>query len=288
MQQGNTRSTNRRWRTGLAPAWFMLLASCASHDVGSVSVQPEPIGAIEVANCQTLLRDTSSPATSELDAGSIRLVSWNVQKNRHLNWQRDFLSLTGDKDLVLVQELSLREDSINAMDGSRHWSFAAGYQKPGAISGVLTMSRSKPIVQCSFVNFEPLLRTPKATSITEYGLTATDETLVVVNIHAVNFSMGMGAFKRQFDQVREVLASHDGPIIVSGDFNTWRKRRNDIVAGMAEELGLISLEFAEDYRVTVFGNPLDHIYVRGLSPLDSTTEIVKSSDHNPMSVTLRL
>jgi endonuclease/exonuclease/phosphatase (EEP) superfamily protein YafD len=189
---------------------------------------------------------------------------------------------------VLVQEVSLREDSINVMDGTRYWSFVPGYQKSGAISGVLTMSRSKPIAQCSFVNFEPLLRTPKATSITEYGLTLTDETLVVVNIHAVNFSMGMGAFERQFAEVREVLASHDGPIIVSGDFNTWRKRRNDIVTGMAQDLGLTSLEFEDDHRVTVFGNHLDHIYVRGLSLLDSTIQIVESSDHNPMSVTLRL
>jgi endonuclease/exonuclease/phosphatase (EEP) superfamily protein YafD len=287
MQQGSKKSANRLWRVGLAPAWFVLLASCASHELEPMSVQQEPIAG-EVADCQALLRETSTPATPELNAASIRLVSWNVQKNNHLNWQRDFMSLTGDRDLVLVQELSLREDSINTMDGSRYWSFAAGYQRSGAISGVLTMSRSKPIAQCSFVNFEPLLRTPKATSITEYGLTSTDETLVVVNIHAVNFSMGMGAFERQFTQVREVLASHDGPIIVSGDFNTWRKRRNDIVADMAQALGLMSLEFEDDYRVTMFGNHLDHIYVRGLSLVNSTTQIVESSDHNPMSVTLRL
>ncbi len=288
MQQGSTGSVYRRWRISFTPACFMLLASCASHEVGSVAVAPEPIVETDVAHCQTLLRETPTQTAPELDAGSIRLVSWNVQKNNHLDWKRDFFSLISDKDLVLVQEVSLREDSINAMDGTRYWSFAPGYQKRGAISGVLTMSRSKPITQCSFVNFEPLLRTPKATSITEYGLTSTDQTLVVVNIHAVNFSMGLGAFKRQFDQVREVLASHDGPIIVSGDFNTWRKRRNDIVSGMATELGLMSLEFEDDHRVTMFGNHLDHIYVRGLSLLDSTTRIVESSDHNPMSVTLRL
>ncbi len=288
MQQGRTRSTFRRWRIGLAPACFLLLASCASHEIGSVAVAPEPIEVSDVAHCQALLREASTETTPELDAASIRLVSWNVQKNSHLNWQRDFLSLTGDRDLVLVQEVSLREDSINTMDGTRYWSFAPGYQKRGAISGVLTMSRSKPIAQCSFVNIEPLLRTPKATSITEYGLTSTDKTLVVVNIHAVNFSMGLGAFERQFDQVREVLASHHGPIIVSGDFNTWRQKRIEVVGDMARELGLTPLEFADDQRVTVFGNHLDHIFVRGLSLLDATTEMVESSDHNPMSVTLRL
>lgn len=278
----------RTAQAGIAPVLLMLLASCAGHEVATVSGYAGPAPRTEVANCQAMLRGTAAPESPELDAASIRLVSWNVRKNSHLDWQRDFLALTGDTDLVLVQELSLREDSINAIDGSRYWSFAPGYQKPGAISGVLTMSRSKPIAQCNFVNFEPLLRTPKATNISEYGLTSTDETLVVVNIHAVNFSMGLGAFERQFAQVREVLESHDGPIIVSGDFNTWRKRRNDIVADMATELGLVSLAFDDDYRATMFGNPLDHIYVRGLSPLDATTERVESSDHNPLSVTLRL
>jgi endonuclease/exonuclease/phosphatase (EEP) superfamily protein YafD len=288
MQQGSTGSVHRSWRISLAPVCFMLIASCASNEVGPVAVAPESIVEPDVAHCLSLLRETPTQTTPELDAASIRLVSWNVQKNSHLDWQRDFLSLTGDKDLVLVQEVSFREDSINAMDGTRYWSFAPGYQKPGAISGVLTMSRSKPIAQCSFMNFEPLMRTPKATSITEYGLTSTDQTLVVVNIHAVNFSMGLGAFKRQFDQVREVLVSHDGPIIVSGDFNTWRRKRIEVVDDMANELGLTSLAFDDDQRVTVFGNHLDHIFVRGLSMLDATTEIVESSDHNPMSVTLRL
>lgn len=288
MQQCSKKTLNRLWRIGLAPAWLMLLASCAGQEVAPVLAALEPIATAEVAGCQASLRETITPAMPELNAESIRLLSWNVQKNNHLNWRRDFLSLIGDMDLVLVQELSLREDSINAMDGTRYWSFAPGYQKPGAISGVLTMSRSKPIAQCSFVNFEPLLRTPKATSIAEYGLTSTDQTLVVVNIHAVNFSMGLGAFERQFEQVREVLESHNGPIIVSGDFNTWRQKRIEVVDDMAKGLGLTSLAFGDDQRVTVFGNHLDQIYVRGLSLVDSTTQIVDSSDHNPMSVTLRL
>lgn len=288
MQQGSRKTMNRLRRFGLAPACVMLLASCAGHEIGPVSAVANPIAAGVVAGCLASLRETPTPATPELNAESIRLLSWNVQKNRHLNWQRDFLSLSGDKDLVLVQEVSLREDSINAMDGSRYWSFAPGYQKFGAISGVLTMSRSKPIAQCSFVNFEPLLRTPKATSIAEYGLTSTEMTLVVVNIHAVNFSMGLGAFESQFHQVRDVLESHDGPIIVSGDFNTWRQKRIEVVDDMAKDLGLTSLAFDDDQRVTVFGNHLDHIFVRGLFLLDSTTQIVESSDHNPMSVTLRL
>jgi endonuclease/exonuclease/phosphatase (EEP) superfamily protein YafD len=238
--------------------------------------------------CLASLNTPGTKPAGELDAASIRVLSWNVQKNSRPNWQRDFESLSNERDLVLVQEASLREDSVGTMDSSRFWSFAAGYTRSGAITGVLTMSSARPMAQCSFVSYEPVLRTPKATSITQYGLTATDETLLVVNIHAVNFSMGLGAFQDQFDQVRDVLETHDGPIILSGDFNTWRKKRTEFVDTLAFELDLAALEFAEDHRVTRFGRHLDHIYVRGLSSVESTTAVVESSDHNPMSVTLRM
>jgi endonuclease/exonuclease/phosphatase (EEP) superfamily protein YafD len=246
------------------------------------------IAVSDVSSCLATLTNPAISPAAELDATNIRLLNWNVQKNSRDNWRRDFAALASERNLVLVQEASLREDSIASMDSSRFWSFAVGYTRSGAISGVLTMSTARPMAQCSFVSYEPVLRTPKATSITQYGLTATDETLIVVNIHAINFSLGLGAFQNQFDQVRQVLETHSGPIILSGDFNTWRRKRSEFVNSLALELGLSALEFPEDHRVTRFGRYLDHIYVRGLSSLESTTAVVDSSDHNPMTVTLRM
>jgi endonuclease/exonuclease/phosphatase (EEP) superfamily protein YafD len=48
------------------------------------------------------------------------------------------------------------------------------------------------------------------------------------------------------------------------------------------------LNFDEDHRKRVFGQPLDHIYVRGLEVLEATTRDVDSSDHNPMSARLHI
>jgi endonuclease/exonuclease/phosphatase (EEP) superfamily protein YafD len=288
MQFSSSKSTIRLLRTGTLPACLFLLTSCAGQDgVRRADVAAELVSP-EVAACRDHLGNAVDPATGELDAGKIRLVNWNLQKNWRQHWQDDLQTLTRQNDLVLVQEASLRQDSINALDASRYWSFAPGFRTRGAISGVLTMSRSKPIAQCSLVSLEPIFRTPKATSVSEYGLTNTDATLVVVNLHAINFSMGLRAFQEQFDQVRQVLETHEGPIILSGDFNTWRKKRTAIVDRVAQSLGLTQLVFADDNRVRFFGNPLDHIYVRGLTLVDSSTEIVKSSDHNPMTITLQL
>ena len=47
-----------------------------------------------------------------------------------------------------------------------------------------------------------------------------------------------------------------------------------------------ALTFKEDHRKTVFGQMLDHIYVRSLTPENTGTHNVKSSDHNPLSAEL--
>ncbi|MDH4048579.1 MAG: endonuclease/exonuclease/phosphatase family protein [Gammaproteobacteria bacterium] len=283
--------TDRAITTVALLGGILLLSACASQVGIQDAASADTAAPSDVAECHASLSAAEfrdSPDLHELDTGNIRLLNWNAQKNKRLNWQQELESLSSDMNLVLVQEASLRKDSINSIDSSRYWSFAPGYRSSGAVSGVLTMSSSKPIAQCSFVSYEPLLRTPKATSVSKYRLTSTDATLLVVNLHAVNFSMGLGAFKRQFDQVRRILEVHDGPIILSGDFNTWRRKRSKIVANIAQSLGLTALDFPDDNRVKKFGNYVDHIFVRGLLPVDSSTTVVDSSDHNPMSVTLRM
>ena len=243
---------------------------------------------LSVDSCRGALMQRIDSAENELDASNIRMISWNVQKQFGAKWKKDYDELTSGIDLVLIQEASLRSASINDMDTTMHWSFAPGIRSRGAVSGVLTLSSIKPITRCSFMNREPVFGTPKATSITQYGLTATEETLVVVNVHAVNFSLGMGAYREQLDQIAETLLQHRGPIIVSGDFNTWRARRVNLVNALADKLNLHELQFAEDHRVRVMGKALDHIYVRGLSAVRAETSRVATSDHNPMSVTLSM
>lgn len=252
-------------------------------------VTPDASAAVPFSTGVQECRDSlagESTAGAELDASKIRMLNWNVRKTRAPRWREDFDTYENGADLVLFQEASIREETIADIDSSRHWSFAPGYSKKGEITGVMTLSGVKPLTQCSFMHAEPWLRTPKATSITEYGLTNTDQTLVVANVHAVNFSWGTGAFEEQFEEIRQVLENHDGPIILSGDMNTWRAKRTRIVSELATSLELIAIDFESDHRVRFFGSALDHIYVRGLRTLDASTKIVDTSDHNPMTAVL--
>lgn len=285
---------SRPLRTAVAVLLASATMSCATpwvEELGQVSARsatwhvPTELG---VDACRASLGEAVPDPGSTLDPLNIRLVNWNAMKTSAPEWELEFASLVDDRDLILLQEASLREDTVEAMHAAPHWSFAPGYRTEGQVTGVLTLSSMRPLTQCSFVSMEPLLRTPKATSITQYGLIASDETLVVVNVHAVNFSLGLGVFEAQFERIGEVLRDHDGPVILSGDFNTWRPGRMRIVEALAEELGLEPLSFAEDHRVRILGQPLDHIFVRGLSAKASGTRVVDTSDHNPMTVTLTM
>lgn len=287
-------SIRRPLRIASAVAVGAVTMSCATpyvEQLGQVSDRsmtwhvPTELG---VDACRESLREARPTPAAGLDASNIRLVSWNAKKTSEPSWEVEFASLVSDRDLILIQEASLREDTINAMQAAPHWSFAPGYRTRGQVTGVLTLSSMRPLTQCSFVTMEPLLRTPKATSITQYGLASSDQTLIVVNLHAVNFSLGLGVFERQFARIGEVLADHEGPIILSGDFNTWRPGRMRVVEALAERLALEPLSFDEDHRVRVLGQALDHIFVRGLSAVVSETPVVDTSDHNPITVTLRM
>lgn len=269
----------------------LVLSACAVSSAPVEAVPDTVVGgpsaeSLAVDVCRSELASARPAEGTGLDGDEIRLVNWNMKKKSIPNWRADYSVLTSDKDLILIQEASLRVDTINDIPTIPYWSFAPGYRTDDSITGVLTLSSALPETRCSFVTTEPLLRTPKATSITQFGLVDSEETLVVVNVHAVNFSLGLGTYKQQFAQISEVLREHTGPIILSGDLNTWRDGRMETINALADDLGLVALKFSDDIRKTVLGHALDHIYVRGLSATKSEVRDVTSSDHNPMTVTL--
>jgi endonuclease/exonuclease/phosphatase (EEP) superfamily protein YafD len=278
-------------RASLTFVAISLLSACASQSENRhhptlesamvADVRPNQ----NVGSCRDSLSRPTTGRSDNLDPGNIRLVNWNARKMNSPGWNRELDALASGKDLVLIQEASLRAETTSKIPVRRYRSFAPGYRRAGEITGLLTLSKIKPVTHCRFVSMEPVLRTPKATSITQYGLNGTDVTLVVVNLHAVNFSFGLAAFREQFEVIAEALSRHRGPVILAGDFNTWRAARMEVVEQLARRLNLQPLQFEQDHRVRFLGQPLDHIYIRGLSSLATSTARNSTSDHNPMSAT---
>lgn len=241
--------------------------------------------------CAAQLGGSRHSQQQELDSSDIRMVNWNIQKGGDPDWTDDLSMLTNETDLMIFQEAALEMDAWEIVAADHYRSFAPGYRTRGTaglVTGVMTLSAAEPLTSCSLVSFEPWLRTPKATMITEYGLTDTDQSLLVVNIHAINFTFSNKDFREQVRRALSVISEHPGPVLLSGDFNTWHWRQWKILGEMANSHGLRTLNYDEDHRKRVFGQPLDHIYVRGLRVIDATSFRVDSSDHNPMSATLSL
>jgi endonuclease/exonuclease/phosphatase (EEP) superfamily protein YafD len=161
-----------------------------------------------------------------------------------------------------------------------------GYVQNEIDTGVLTLARTPHLVHCHLLATEPWLRSPKATSVTLYPLAGSNAFLLTVNLHAVNFSFGVKAYRAQLEATAELIRAHEGPVIFGGDLNTWSDRRQAALDHLTNELELAPVAFSPDHRTTRFGRPLDHLYVRGLAWQSSATVQVETSDHNPLIVTL--
>jgi len=229
----------------------------------------------------------ASPATG-LDADAMRIVTWNIHKQGDRGWQRDLQSFATDSDVLLLQETVL-DDTLRRMidEAGMRWVMASSFIYGDIDTGVLTASRVQPVASCTQRVVEPLLRLPKSTVISWFPLRGEAVTIAIVNLHAINFSLSLGAYRAQFDAVVAALADHTGPIILAGDLNTWTLGRVAAVDSAARRLGLTEIEFTEDRRRLFFGHQLDHIYTRGLKVVASDAIAVTSSDHNPVMATLR-
>ncbi len=225
----------------------------------------------------------------ELDSSGFRLVNWNIQKGMKDGWKEDLENLIQDIDILTVQEAHLNDDLRELLKkGLYSWDLSNAFQYKGREVGVLTASRLDPDFICTFRVREPLINIPKTVMVTIYPLSGTDKSLLVVNIHSINFTVDTQQFDSQLHEIEQILLQHQGPLIVSGDINTWSKKRTTIVENLFNRLGLKALNFEKDYRVKIFGRDVDHIFYRGLTASASTVLKVKSSDHNPMMVTFRV
>ena len=271
------------------PATLIAIASltgCAVTDE-NVSALASNIHTNPLA-CSSELVGSHRSAIGALDSGDIRLVNWNIQKGSDSKWTTDLATYQGNPDLMVLQEVPLNSNAWDLITADLHHAFSPGYRTSKSLTGVMTISATKPLTQCNFVSVEPWLRSAKATVITEYGLTDTDQTLLVVNIHALNFTFGIQDFHKQIRRAQSVMTHHAGPILLSGDFNTWNWRRSRIMNEVTESIGLVMLTYDEDHRKRFLRQPLDQIYIRGLKVIQATTREVDSSDHSPMSARFSL
>ena len=224
-----------------------------------------------------------------LDSNGFSLLNWNMQKGMTDGWEEDFRRLSYNKDLLIIQEAYLT-DAMRRLLQERHhyWDLAFAFEYRDNRAGVLTASRVEPSFLCTFRSKEPLIRIPKTILITRYPLSDGNQIVMVANVHLINYTLTVSHFRAQLKQLEKILSKHQGPLIVSGDFNTWNDERLAVVDTIASRLDLKAVIFSENYRTTVFGHNVDYIYYRGIELIKALSVKITTSDHNPLIVKFRL
>ena len=243
--------------------------------------------------------------SSQTLPATITIVNWNAQKGEHPQFASDLkLLLEREKpDLVFLQEASADFYKPQQMGGylAESWS----YPWPGGQTvGVLTLSRVPPVrvepVPTKFREFD--VTAPKVSLVTEYPLTNGGK-LLALNIHLLNFEIwSLEKIRHQLEDLKAIMARHHGPIVMAGDFNTWNRRRLNLVKEITNEVRLKEVTDFPEGRTTgdtgsefwnaalgVAGDlPLDRVFFSDFIPIAARVLNYDTSDHQPILVRLKL
>lgn len=224
------------------------------------------------------------PGTPLVKGPALRVMVWNIFKQHRADWQSVLQNFGKDAHLVLLQEAQATPELVNFATRN----YLAADQVPAFVlpqhpSGVMTLSAVHPVYCCPLREREPLTRLAKSALVTAYPLPQ-GQTLLVVNIHAVNFSLGINVYSKQLGPIGEQIHLHSGPVILAGDFNAWSRQRITALYSFARDMHLEEVSFNVDHRRKAFGRPLDFIFYRGMQVRDASVLVTRASDHNPLRV----
>ena len=211
------------------------------------------------------------------------ITVWNLYKGQRKNWQEGLDEYAKSRDLVLLQESATRPEMLDWLRrGDFQWQQLQAFTQGGVSFGVMTVAKTPQAFVCGVRSPEPLLRIPKSGLVSLYPLQGDPDGVLVVNLHAVNFELGMATFREQLNDLTALVHRHQGPVILAGDFNTWSDKREFWLNKLVGELGLQEAIPVPDLRRTAFGRPLDHLYYRNLDLVEVSSPATDASDHNPI------
>ena len=213
------------------------------------------------------------------------ILCWNVHKNN--NKSSDFKpyleNLEATCDFFVFQEANFRDDKHFTLPQFA-FDAAANLEFKNTFYGVLTASKVESLSAEAYPSEgkESLVGPHKSLLLSLYPL-EDGSTLLILNIHAINFRENQ-RFNSELERFLELLQSYEGAMIVTGDFNTWNKKRITKLHELRVKLGLYMVPFKQCDDVKSFmGNHLDFIFYRGMELLEYSVDNAHGlSDHNPL------
>ncbi len=224
-----------------------------------------------------------------IDVNHFSILVWNIFKQKRADCIQVLEEYADQTALILLQEAQNTAQLLNFITQyNKVADQVPAYSFNDIFAGVMTISNHLPQCAISFREKEPLIRVPKSALITIYPIANSVDQLLVANVHAVNFSIGVKIYHQQIRMLVNRIQQHQGPVILAGDFNSWSQQRLSLLYQLIYSIGLNAVNFPIDDRKTFMGRPLDYVFYRGLQ-LDSAKIIcTHTSDHNPLLVHFKL
>ncbi|WP_025820422.1 endonuclease/exonuclease/phosphatase family protein [Shewanella marina] len=222
------------------------------------------------------------------DNGELHIAVWNIYKQQKSGWQRELGDLLKSNQLVMLQEAKLSPElKLFLRQYDVEIEMVNAFSMKGNPNGVMNLARTESTESCAIAVTEPWLRLPKSSLVSQYPL-SNGQHLLVVNLHSINFEWRLSQYRAQLNAIAQQVKDHQGPVIMAGDFNTWRPKRMQTVTQFMQQFGLTPVSYHDDKRTHIMGMPLDHIFYRGLTLVKDSSVKTNSSDHNQLTATFKL
>ncbi len=238
-----------------------------------------------------IIRNSLEPKNEKHLPHEFGLLCWNVHK-KNLGYRFDhfFTGVLQDYaiDLLAFQEVKITSNAFSVLD-SFHYVFAPNIRFINYMFGVLNGSHIPECETFSLLSShrESMIQTRKSAIFSTYPLDS-NEILLLVNLHAINFR-ATKVYHKELETIFDLIRHHEGPIIVTGDFNSWNKQRISFLMKLSGALELQRIETEHAHLIKSFMSyKLDHIFYRGLELVESCAiDVKKLSDHNALYARFR-
>lgn len=233
----------------------------------------------------------TKPEADSVLPNPFRLLTWNLQKTDFSHYtHRPIEQLL---EIETPHLLSMQEAATFPMQNrffNLPFIMAPNIETRRRHFGVLTACGFAMSAQHQLLTRSRELgwTTHKTSLVTEHRL-SDGQVLTHINIHAINFVPNR-LFQRELTLLWSLISEKSGPMIVSGDFNTWNKPRVSILENAARQLGLSQVVYPDVTPIKTLNRQiLDYVFYRGLTVESARAFDVKAiSDHNPLEVVFSL
>jgi len=212
------------------------------------------------------------------------LLVWNLQKTPanqlHLpQLQQQLPILTHTPIHIYVLQEAVLHSYLNLP-----YAISCNIQTKHQSYGVLTASDYQMACIAQFLTQKRELGifTHKSALLTAHFFT--DQTpLYLLNLHAMIF-VPYFIFKKELQRLAHLITDLSAPLIVSGDFNTWNRKRTQWLHDCLSQHHLKAAPIKNAQHIkSIQRYPLDHIYYRDLTLHQAQAfNVPQCSDHNPL------